>query len=1510
MVGNYNFASIPGFGIVAPYPAAPPSGNSGAGASGGGYGKPGLVAPTSAPAKGGGGGTGVKKDEDKVQSPGTQPSGEVLSVQKTTGQDKYEVKYIDKTSGELRSSLLTGEQTKAMGGALPTGSEQVWRSDSASGYGITGGGSGGGGASAVLQPEQTTTPETTSASKNKVLSVAKTTGADKYKVRYYDESGELRTALMRGAQVTALGGVIPQGTQQYTQKYAGPSILGDNYKALSTDYFVKELVEKQGMSEAEARRIALIALRQPNAAELSTLPVSVKRSIANELLPGKVFLIEGEGITPQLLTGDDIKKIKAAPADSPEYSKMLKALRLIPQDAQTESEFREKLRESDPYLYKIYIEGGVGAYKAAVEKRTADLAKIQEQFNKEHITIGEKALKVDDWNSLDPKYQHIALTDPRGFDAMYDAIDTDRKIWENNLRHDDPYLYQVYKEGGVDAYSVAVGKREADLAGIYERNYITLPGGSMVLKTDWDNIDPKYQDIGKSKGYDEMAAQIDADIAAYDKALLELAPYSISEEPSAVSSGITPEKKSISLGENPQYDIVKYLKDHPGRTDTLAAMNFTPEAIENAKYFAKLNKAQAIWQGATPWNEQKGEKATPKGVSIMAAENLVPGVYEVRHWSEMSAADRVMQVSMDAIFTAMMLVPVVGAAGEAARTVGIASKTARFAAAAKAAGGMALRQIAPVDAVIHPLKTAKGAVTGVRNLMELLADPNRVTEAAITNASGQIMFRAEDFGSIEKARLAADELMARIGKGEKPLVRITGDSGEVYEIELRPSTLMKETGGYAHATTDLTPHEQGLEVAWKKGEPVKEQGLFLSPEPTTQYVPQSATGKGAIPISTDASGRAERVWYYKPEDIAKMDADPIRPVNFADAEGIPKDAAPIIENIAKKYDAKVAGSLNTYAKVPKAKRPHDIDLIFDSPQEAIRAKDEIMDSLKNAGFETKMHPIKRIIYIKDKGKFREAVDLWTKEPYDKLIGNELAQPTKKIDGFNMQTLGEGYIHQAYGSVSQTEKVTKRIKAVDKMSRILEEQLKADGAIVRRPGVVVWDGESETARAAASTDKLFYAFTPIEKGGPGHYGWVKELESKLPPGVKAEPTTQTLWFRTGPRGVRVELILNKPISYSTVQKLKTMGGLIADLKAPFQPAITIRSMGEGRLGGGYRSIIKQGEIGLTEVEVRDLARTLYRAGNITRKQAADMIGAIRIVTRAAMPQITNLREARAGRLRTLAAIRATPRPLPAPSRITRASERAVRESGRPVRLSERPVRPVEERPVRSIEERPVRPVEERPVRPVEERPVRPVEERPVRPVEERPVRPVEERPVRPPILRRRHGESDGQKRQIVRESHAAVTYVRGKLGRVEKKGVWHTWIKRSPESDWERVIVIGAKPEGAIYATGPNSARLTMQRLSGLDEINIMEDTGAVDTVIKGESGEKKIQAGFVKDMSVKRHRGKEVYRNERVVMKEAEGKTKNRRIPGGKPVTKEFKQRAIDLGAGVVREGKWQHIEF
>jgi hypothetical protein len=1115
--------------------------------------------------------------------------------------------------------------------------------------------------------------------------------------------------------------------------------------------------------------------------------------------------------------------------------------RWAPADTPTkESEARRELHKYDiPDEIKDYPENVKDAYQKAIKdgmdinkavndairNYNAHLERTQEsKLSAQEKRYGESVKAAADLAQWEAKLKNdepglYAIYKKSGYQAYEKVAQKRQEYWEDDLRKQDEYLYKVYKEKGAEGYNEAVSKREKDIKGIFERNYITI-GNAMMLKRDWEGLDQKYKDIAQERGFDAMYAQYDKDIRDYNEAIKQLRNYIVEKETSAVSERATTGKEMVGLEPSPgeTYDIVKFLKDHPDKENILRDAGYKDGVIKDAKYFSKLNTAQLMWQGMTPWKEEKGERATLKGGAIMMAEVVLPGVYAARHWKELTPGEKAFTIAIDALTLVMFGVTAARVAGTAARAVGFASKTARLAAAAKALGKFGARQLVPVDLIIHPKATGRMAIKEIRNFAEILAHPRRISEPVITTASGQVMLKVSDFKTAKQAELASNMLMDRLTKGEQLFVKV-GDT----QVELTQSALMKQVkGSAAHATPDLTAFEKGLAVEWRQGKPIKEQGLFLSNEPVTQYVERGASGAGGIPLPTDASGKVEKVFYYKPDDIAKMDADTIRPIRFTDAKGIPKRAAPILENIAKKYNAKIAGSLNSYSKVPGAPRPNDIDLIFGTVGDARKALGEILADLKKAGFETQMHPTKRIINIKQGGKWVEAVDLWTANPYDKMIGGK-AQPTRKINGFNVQRLGENYIHQSYGAIAPTSKAAKRTKSLERLAPELLKQLKKDGAVVRKPGIMIFN--PETSARGEPTEKLFRAFTPYD------IGWVKETETKLLTKSRTGEAGQKLWFRVGPNQIRAELWLEKPLKLGPADILKLKAaGILEDIKAPFKPAVKVLKGESGRasLETAGRTGLRGADIairaaGLTAEQLRILGRKLHTKGYITRQQFDNLLRAERVTRAAEQPRPLGVRARTDIQERLIRTIRATPERM-------REIERPRTPGGIPERPPMVPKRPQARVPP---ERPPMVPKRPQARVPPERPPLRP----PERPTIRQPIR----FPMRPPALK-----SDKEKRQaIMAAGGMAVAYQRGELG---NKDVWHAWYQRPDTRELERVIIMGRAPEGARIEDGPKSAYRSIQTLFGKGQRRriITEDTGAVDTKI--EISGKSPQITFERDV--------------------------------------------------------------
>lgn len=415
------------------------------------------------------------------------------------------------------------------------------------------------------------------------------------------------------------------------------------------------------------------------------------------------------------------------------------------------------------------------------------------------------------------------------------------------LKQDQPQLYSILEKRGVEAYKKAVAAenfvRQQEAKRVkaeqirIERETTLLPDNNRIANTDLARVktnNPEMYKLLTTQGFDaanKYADQQEKEYQAYtaqvqkqDAAIAKLEPYKDKEG---------------------NYDITRYFQDRTGLIQTekekvLLAAGFNAEDVKEAKYNANLNVVQRTWQGITPWQESKGEKATPKGAAIMAAEMIVPGVYTVGHWKDLTPGERAAQIAIDVVTTALIVAPIVAAAGAGARTVATAGRAARIAGAAKGVGSAALAQLkAPVDMVIHPVGTAKTTLREIRSLAETIAHPKKLPEAVITTSEGTVRLKVTQATTPTEAMAIRDKLMQLAAKGERPVVKVGNQT-----VELSQSPLMKAAGGgVAHTTPSGEAFEQGLRVTTKEGMALSEQGLFVSHEPLPRFTEASAFGK-------------------------------------------------------------------------------------------------------------------------------------------------------------------------------------------------------------------------------------------------------------------------------------------------------------------------------------------------------------------------------------------------------------------------------------------------------------------------------------------------------------------------------------------------------------------------------------------------------------------------------------------------------------------------------------------
>ncbi len=170
------------------------------------------------------------------------------------------------------------------------------------------------------------------------------------------------------------------------------------------------------------------------------------------------------------------------------------------------------------------------------------------------------------------------------------------------------------------------------------------------------------------------------------------------------------------------------------------------------------------------------------------------------------------------------------AVGEITRT----SAPAEFASAAikGTATGSAKESGAYGQAMLGRIKAMYGS-------LENVIDWNKIPESVVSDAAHTIKIRVSDLQDPRTALAARAKLVKALGKSGDSLIIESGDSLIVW----RRSRLMRELGGgLTHATPFGDEFVAGTIVKFKPGMPLKEQGLFWSPEPLYAFTERAAHG--------------------------------------------------------------------------------------------------------------------------------------------------------------------------------------------------------------------------------------------------------------------------------------------------------------------------------------------------------------------------------------------------------------------------------------------------------------------------------------------------------------------------------------------------------------------------------------------------------------------------------------------------------------------------------------------
>ncbi len=124
-------------------------------------------------------------------------------------------------------------------------------------------------------------------------------------------------------------------------------------------------------------------------------------------------------------------------------------------------------------------------------------------------------------------------------------------------------------------------------------------------------------------------------------------------------------------------------------------------------------------------------------------------------------------------------------------------------------------------------------------------------------------------------------------------------------------------------------------------------------------------------------------------------------------------------------------------------------------------------------------------------------------------------------------------------------------------------------------------------------------------------------------------------------------------------------------------------------------------------------------------------------------------------------------------------------------------------------------------------------------------------IKPPVkITLKPNASDKEKRDYIKTAYTAYAHRHGEL---KGEDVWWVHIRKERDSEWETVTLIGKTPDGARIARGPGSSSGSLQKLRGpAEDINVRLNTGAVDTVIKSEGNNLKME--FIIDPELQREK--------------------------------------------------------
>jgi len=547
-------------------------------------------------------------------------------------------------------------------------------------------------------------------------------------------------------------------------------------------------------------------------------------------------------------------------------------------------------------------------YADIAKSQGLDAMKAQLEADTHLLDTGER-VSTEDWNSIVSQdtannTTFASIYQTQGIEAGNQSIQT-YKDNATTILNKIPDNYSVVRSGETQydfLAAYAAGKiTKSDLAtlGISTNLPAFLENGEHNPYATWDDYiannvmlagdDQTYRSWMSKTDFDSLTPEMQAKYMQWGNRVEYLAESrSEIENNTAYSDSV---KQTLLNGIDAGYFIPL---DEPHRTSLWESI--TPWNEEHGQTFFNLSWLSEIMPGGRVyylpegienptwqqiqeynWDIRASQPSITLTPLITTAMLLVPGVYVATNWNRMSVGEKVLSIGLDVL----SVLPIIAAVGKGARSASVVTEVGEMAAsgtrlkAAFSAGGKELvSQIlwmpelgSTIAGLGTPVKIGEETLTGLKAItyntkqvlkatggrvkaslssIETMVSPTKLPETVVTDAYHSLKIPISKLGTEADAIRAKEQILRAASKPGNYIIVDAGDN----IIHLRRSPLMNELGGgLAHATPAGEEFATGFIVNYKKGMPLKEQGLFVSPEPLTRFAGQAAfgsTGKKAV----------------------------------------------------------------------------------------------------------------------------------------------------------------------------------------------------------------------------------------------------------------------------------------------------------------------------------------------------------------------------------------------------------------------------------------------------------------------------------------------------------------------------------------------------------------------------------------------------------------------------------------------------------------------------------------